>query len=91
MSGCLPGITKAFCVSGIVLTENVIPHKNVRQLMEEIEIPVITVKDDTFTAASKINNLIVKIRPSEIKKVKAVEQLIEKYVDIDRLIELIKE
>lgn len=90
MSGCLPGITKAFCVSGIVLTEDVIPHKNVMHLMDEISIPVIAVSDDTFTAASKINSLIVKIRATETKKVKAVEQLVEKYVNIDRIIELLK-
>ncbi|MFH1784288.1 MAG: AAA family ATPase [bacterium] len=90
MSGCLPGITKAFCVSGIVLTCGVTPHKNVMHLMEQVSIPVITVEDDTFTAASKINSLIVKVRPGETKKIKAIERLIEKYVDIDRLLELIK-
>lgn len=90
MSGCLPGITKAFCVSGIVLTCGFTPHKNVRRLMEEVPIPVIAVKDDTFTAASRIDSLIVKLRPGEMKKIKATEQLIEKYVDIDRILEMLK-
>jgi BioD-like phosphotransacetylase family protein len=89
MSGCLPGITKAFCVSGIVLTCGVTPHKNVMHLMEEVPIPVILVEDDTFTAASKINSLIVKIRPGEANKIKATERLIEKYVDVDAIIKRI--
>ena len=90
MSGCLPGITKAYCVSGIVVTCNLIPHKNVMRLLEKISIPVIAVEDDTFTTASKINSLIVKIRPGEVKKIKATERLIEKYVDIDKVVRLIK-
>ena len=90
MSGCLPGITKAYCVSGIILTGGVIPHKNVLHLMKEIPIPLIAVEADTFTTASKINSLIVKIRPNEVKKIKATEQLIEKYVDVDRILDLIK-
>ena len=90
MSGCLPGVTKAYCVSGIIVTGDFTPHKNVMRLLKEVSIPVIAVKDDTFTAASKINSLIVKIRPGEVKKIKATERLIEKYVDIDRILELVK-
>jgi BioD-like phosphotransacetylase family protein len=90
MSGSLPGITKTYCVSGIVVTCDFIPHKNVMRLLKEVAIPVIAVKDDTFTTASKINSLIVKIRPGEVKKIKATERLIEKYVDVDRILELIK-
>lgn len=90
MSGSLPGTTKTFCVSGIVLTCGVIPHKNVLHLMKEVPIPVIAVEDDTFTAASKINSFIVKIKPGETKKINATEQLIEKYVDVDRILDLIK-
>lgn len=90
MSGCLPGITKAFCVSGIIVTCGVIPHKNVMHLIEEVPIPIIAIEDDTFTAASKINSLIVKIRPGEVKKIKAIERLVEKHVDVDRIIRLLK-
>ena len=91
MSGSLPGITKTFCVSGIILTCGIRPHKNVMRLIGEVPIPVIAVKDDTFTAASKIDSLIVKIRPGKAKKIKAIEKLIEKYVDVDGIIEAIRD
>jgi BioD-like phosphotransacetylase family protein len=90
MSGCLPGLTKAYCVSGIVVTCGYTPHKNVMRLLDRVSIPVIAVEDDTFAAASKINNLIVKIRPGEATKIKATERLIEKYVDIEKILKLIK-
>lgn len=89
MSGCLPGITKTSCVSGIILTSDVIPHKNVLHLMEEVPVPVISVQEDTFAVASTIDSLIFKIRPGETKKIEAIQQLVEKYVAIDRILELI--
>ena len=65
-------------------------ERNVMRLLEKISIPVIAVEDDTFATASKINSLIVKIRPGEVKKIKATEKLVEKYVDIDKVVKLLK-
>jgi hypothetical protein len=90
MSGSLPGITQTFCVSGLVLTCGITPHKNVMHLIKELPIPVLLVKEDTFTVASKIDNLIVKIRPSAVRKIKAIESLIEKYVDVGKVLDLLK-
>lgn len=88
MSGCLPGITEAYCISGLLLTCGVIPHKNLLNLLKEVPVPVILVKEDTFAAASKIKDLIVKIRSSELDKIKATQELIDNYVDIDKIIKL---
>ncbi len=90
IGGCLAAITKTQCVSGIVATCGFIPHKSVLKLMERVPIPLIAIKDDTYTAASKINSLITKIRPNDTKKITATERLIQKYVDIDRLLSLIQ-
>ncbi|MEI6438466.1 MAG: AAA family ATPase [Candidatus Omnitrophota bacterium] len=90
MSGSIPGLNQTFCVSGIVLTCGITPHKNVMRLIKELPIPVIMVKDDTFSVASKIDNLIVKIRPSAVTKIQAIEKLVEKYVDVGKILDLIK-
>ena len=90
MSGSLPGVTQTFCVSGIVLTCGFTPHKNVMHLIKELPIPVILLKEDTFAVASKIDNLIVKIRPSAVKKIQTIEKLVEKYVDVGKALELLQ-
>jgi BioD-like phosphotransacetylase family protein len=90
MSGTLPGTNRAFCVSGIVVTCGFTPHRNVMQLIRELPIPVILLKEDTFAVASKIDNLIVKIRPSSVHKIATIETLVEKYVDIGKLLDLLK-
>ncbi|MBF0386374.1 MAG: AAA family ATPase [Candidatus Omnitrophica bacterium] len=90
MSGSLPGVTQNFCVAGILLTCGIMPHKNVMRLIKDLPIPIILVKEDTFSAASKVDNLIVKIRPHAQKKIHEIEHLVEQYVDIGKILDLLK-
>ncbi|MBI5700545.1 AAA family ATPase [Candidatus Saganbacteria bacterium] len=89
VSGSLGEQAGDYGVSGIILTGNVTPHRHVLKLINDFDIPIIQVKEDTFTVASYIHDLIVKIRPMDIEKIKATDDLIEKYVDINRILEQI--
>ncbi len=89
IGGCLAAVTRTYCVSGIIATCGFIPHKSVLELMKRVPIPLVAIKDDTFTAATKINRLITKIRPHDTKRIRATERLIEKYVDVPRILHLI--
>ncbi|MBN1794072.1 MAG: AAA family ATPase [Candidatus Omnitrophica bacterium] len=91
MSSFVTGVTDEYRVSGIILTCGIYPHKTITRLISQTDIPVIAVKDDTFSTASKISSLIVKIRSTDTDKIKATEELIEQYVDVDRLLEKLKE
>ena len=73
-------------ISGIVLTGNLFPHKTIMNLIERTKIPVLSAKVDTYTVASRIHDLIVKIRPKDKEKIEAVKRLINKHVDLDRII-----
>jgi BioD-like phosphotransacetylase family protein len=48
------------------------------------------VKEDTYATACRINYLIAKIRPNDVNKISVAEELIEKYVDVDRILSLIE-
>ena len=87
MSSCVVGIGKTHCVSGIVITGGIEPHKNIMELISRTFIPVISVPEDTFTVASKVNKLIVKVRPGDSEKVRTAEELFEEFVDLDRILE----
>ena len=91
MSSCLVGMGRESCVSGIVLTGGVQPHKKILHLISRTQIPVVSVPEDTFTAATMISGLIVKIRPGDKSKIYATERLVSRYVDLDRLIDMISE
>lgn len=85
MSGETSGLAKTFGVAGIILTCGIMPHKNIFRLIKKTNIPMILVKDDTFAAATRISNLIVKIRVTDNEKIKESNNLIGKYVDIDKI------
>ena len=91
MSSCVVGVGKESCVSGLILTGGIKPHDTVLRLIRRTDIPVILVENDTYQVASMVDRLIVKIRATDTEKLKMAEELISKYVDIDRLIELMGE
>ena len=90
MSGCVIGISKAYCVKGIILTGGIFPNKTILKLVKRTNIPMILVKETTYETAQKLNNLIVKIRAGDSDKIKRAEGLIKKYVDIESIIDKIK-
>ena len=73
-------------ISGIVLTGNIIPHKSIMKLVEQTKIPVLLAKPDTYTAASCIHDLMVKIRPQDEEKIEIVKKIIKENVEIDKIL-----
>jgi len=90
MSSCLLGDASALCVSGMILTGGTPPQKSILDLVRKSTLPVLLVEEDTYYVASKIAKLIVKIRPGDTGKIRAAEEMVEQYVDIDRILELAK-
>jgi len=90
MSSCLLGSSKSPCLAGVILTGGTPPQPSIMDLVEKTYIPVILVQEDTYTVASKIAKLIVKIRPGDFEKIRSAEEMVEEYVDVDRIIENLK-
>lgn len=86
----MPGISEDYQVKGIVLTGGILPHQSVMRVIEQTGIPIIRVKEDTFTTAKRITNLIVKIKPEETDKILKIKQMVKEYVDLDKIIERIE-
>lgn len=89
LSGSVPGATEAYLVAGIILTGKALPHPNIMQLVRKTDIPILSVDEDTFTVASYIHDLIVKVRATDTEKIKATEKIIKQYVDIERIYALL--
>lgn len=87
MSSCILGPQEAPGIAGLILTGGTPPQHSILELLKQTKIPVILVETDTFSAASKIAKLIVKIRSSDMEKIRYAENMVEDYVDVDRLIE----
>lgn len=91
VSGQVSGISDEYGIKGIILTGGVMPDKTVMKFVEKSNIPVLLVESHTYETAQKVNNLMVKIRPEDTEKIKEAENLIQEHVDIERILERLKE
>jgi len=48
------------------------------------------VQTNTYETAQRLNNLIVKIRPEDTKKIKEATKLIKAHVDVEYIIDSVK-
>jgi hypothetical protein len=72
-------------VSGIVLTGDLIPSQDFIHQTQDASIPVLLAKSDTYTTASVVHDLTVKIRPTDKEKIETVKNLIHDYVNLDMI------
>lgn len=90
MSSCMLGTSAHLCVAGMILTGSTPPQPSIMELIRRTSMPVILVQDDTYTVASKIAKLIIKIRPGDSDKIHAAEEMVDEYVDVDRILEIMR-
>ena len=76
-------------IAGLVLTGGVHPRKSVLRVIQKTNIPVLLSKLDTYTVASKIHDMMVKIKPEETDKIRMVQQVYRKHFHVDKLLEVL--
>ena len=86
MSSCVVARSKDYCVSGIVLTRGIRPHATVMRLVKRTQIPMMLVEEESYTVVSKVHDLTVKIQPNDVEKLILAQCLVERHVDVDRLL-----
>ena len=90
LSGWTLGITANYHISGIIATYGKKPSKKIIDVVDRANIPLVVVKKDSFSAAREISKMIFKLRAEDKAKIKKTEALIEKYVDVDRIFNIVK-
>ncbi|MGQ9590070.1 MAG: phosphotransacetylase family protein [Planctomycetota bacterium] len=77
------------CVSGILLTGGTAPNPTVLDLMSRTRIPVILHDADSYTVASEVHALKVKIQPTDREKISLAPKLVREHVDIPGILDRI--
>ncbi len=80
------GSSGASALAGIILTNDILPHPKLLELVARTEIPVIAAREDAYAITSKINNMTVKTQPRDTDKIPVIKRLITEHVAIDRLL-----
>ena len=67
---------------GVVITNNILPSSNIISKAYERNIPLLLVPQDTYQAATQIDNIESLMTKDDTHKIELMEQLVEKYVDV---------
>ena len=73
-------------IAGIILTNDILPHPKLLELVAQTHIPVIAARDDAYAITAKINNMTVKTQPQDTDKIPVIKRLITEHVDLPRLL-----
>jgi BioD-like phosphotransacetylase family protein len=74
-------------VAGVVLTGGFRPDGTVMRLINDSHLPVILVKEDTYSIASRFRQTVFKITPDDQEKVDLAVCMVAEYVDVDGIVE----
>jgi len=76
-------------IAGILLTGGVMPQKNTLAMISRTSIPVLMIEDDSYSAASAVHSLKVKIQPADAAKTNLASRLVREYVDLHHILDRI--
>lgn len=74
-------------IAGLVLSGDLLPHQSVLDLVGNSDVPVIKSPLDSYTVASAIHSMTVKTLPGDVEKIDKIQALIDRHVNVDRLLE----
>jgi hypothetical protein len=77
-------------MSGVILSGGLMPGRAILSRLEKAHIPTLLTREDTYSIASRVHSMVVKLKPQDTKKIKIIVDMVEKYVDIDKVLSGLK-
>jgi len=72
-------------IAGIILTRGMRPPDTIMAVLKKMDMPVALVRANTYTTATRVENLERKIAPNDRAKHDLALALVEKHIDVDAL------
>lgn len=72
--------------SGMVLSGGIRPHERIIELLKRSKMPVFLAREDSYTVASKIHDMPLRIQPNDGEKISRVQSLVSSHVEIDGIV-----
>jgi BioD-like phosphotransacetylase family protein len=76
-------------IAGLVLSGNLTPHQSVLDLLTNSDVPAIASPLDSYAVANGIHSMTVKTLPGDVEKIDRIQDLVERHVEIERLLKKI--
>ena len=73
-------------IAGLVLSGDLTPTPSVVDLIQQSQVPTIASPMDSYTVANSIHSMTVKTLPGDEEKIGLIQSLIDRHIEIDRLL-----
>lgn len=70
----------------IILTGGLLPSQDVIDRARELNVPLISAREDTLTVSERLDKLIARIDPTDEKKIKTIKDEVAKNIDVNKLL-----
>lgn len=77
-------------LAGVVLTDGILPHESVLELIRQRSIPFISTRADVSSATTTIARMTVKTEVGDRDKIGLIQKLVQDHVQVDRIVELVR-
>jgi BioD-like phosphotransacetylase family protein len=74
-------------IAGLILSGSTTPNPRVIEMLAAADIPAIASPLESYAVASGIHSMTVKTLPGDVEKIDKIQSLIERHVEIDRMME----
>jgi BioD-like phosphotransacetylase family protein len=83
-------LKKGSRITGIVLSGGIVPEPETLEYLKDSGIPTLVTAEDTYSIASRIHSMNVKLKPQDKAKIRIIVDMVEKYINIDKVIDNLK-
>ena len=72
-------------ITGLILTRSPSRNSKMAEFIKHTDLPVILCEDESFSIASKINNMTVKTQPGDADKIPLIQEAIIDGIDVEKI------
>lgn len=81
---------KGCSFSGLIISGGIMPEEGSVKKLSKSNVSVLITKEDTYKIASRVHSMVVKLKPQDTEKIKIIVDMVEKCIDIDKVIASLK-
>lgn len=76
--------------SGLIISGGIMPGRGSVNSLSKSNIAALITKEDTYKIASRVHSMVVKLKPQDTEKIKIIVDMVERCLDIDKVIASLK-
>lgn len=83
-------LKKGCTFSGLIISGGMMPKRGSLNMLNKSKVPALITKEDTYSIASRVHSIVVKLKPQDKEKIKTIVDMVEKSIDIDKVVASLK-